>query len=213
LRSVEFKPDYNIRPGMFFGDAAFKLDLYRLLACFYASRGFAWLRDSDHREIVSAGDLGGAFEEPEITRLLVSIAAHVRVIQDREREFFNQVRKTNCGRLVRDLKHPRKSEPLSWREACNKIIHSKHFHVDLQRRPRNPNDYPPLRAMIYLYWTQDRMEWKATLNIDAFVSINAVLITGWTAIQSHRRMSASDRMQTLTNFDLTVPVESRPGVA
>jgi hypothetical protein len=126
----------------------------------------------------SAGDLGGAFEEPEITRLLVSIAARVRVIQDREREYFKQVKKTDCGRLVRDVKHPRKSEPLSWREACNKIIHAKHFHVDLQRKPRNPNDYPPLRPIVHLYGTQDRVEWKATLNIEAFVGINAELITG-----------------------------------
>ena len=175
---MEFKPDYNIRPGMYFDEGAFKLDLYRLLACFYASRGFARLRDSEHHDIASAGELGGAFEEAEITRLLVSIAARVRVIQDRERDYFKQVKKTDCGRLVRDVKHPRKSEQLSWREACNKIIHAKHWHVDVQRMPRGPDDYPPLRPIIYLYGTQDRMEWKATLNVEAFVAINAQLITG-----------------------------------
>lgn len=175
---VEFKPEHNFRPGMFFDEAAFKLDLYRLLACFYASSGYARLRDSAQRDLASAGDLGGAFEESEITRLLVSIAARVRVIQDREREYFKRVKGTECGRLVRDVKHPRTWEPLSWREACNKIIHAKHFHVDLQRVPRNPNDYPPLRPIIYLYGTQDRAEWKATLNVVAFVAINAELITG-----------------------------------
>jgi hypothetical protein len=136
---VEFKPDYNIRPGMFFDDAAFKLDLYRLLACFYATRGFARLRDSEDYVARSAGDLGGAFDEAEITRLLVSIAARVRVIQDREGEYFKRVKKTDCGRLVPDLKHPRTSKPLSWREACNKIIHAKHFHVDVQETVATEN--------------------------------------------------------------------------
>jgi len=163
---------------MFFDEAAFKLDLYRLLCCFYASPAFARLRDSAHRDIASAGDLAGAFEESEITHLLVSIAAHVRVIQDRDRDYFKRVRNTDCGRFVPDVKRPRTSERLSWREACNKIIHAKRFNFDYRYKPRLPDDYAPLRLIVHLHGTQGLSEWKASLNVEAFVAINSVMIKG-----------------------------------
>ena len=128
------------RDGIFFDVQAFRLDLYRLLCCFYASGGFSRLRDTGDFSARELGEVGGEFEEFEITRLLVSIAASVRVIQDRDRELFKKL-KTNCGRLIPDLRHPRKYEPLPLREACNKIIHAKRFNFDVRRRKQHGPDW------------------------------------------------------------------------
>jgi hypothetical protein len=172
--------------GFFFDPQVFRLDLYRLLCAFFASADFDRLRERAAGapkwalDIVGLGELGGEFEEAEITHLLVSIAARVRMVQDRERARFEKLR-TNCGDLIPDVKQPRKKVPLTLREACNKIIHANRFNFDAKRRPRrggDPDASQALNPIMHLYGTQGRTNWKAKLHVEAFVACNVALVQG-----------------------------------
>jgi hypothetical protein len=180
---MEIDHDELRRDGYFFDVQTFRLDLYRLLSCFYASQGFAHHRGTNHAEELV--ELGGQFEEFEVTRLLVNIAATVRVVSDREKTFFRQL-KLGCGRLFPDMKKPRQSGPLSLREACNKIIHATKFNFDVKQfsvRQRIGDGWSStrqeaLRPVIHLYGMKDGCDWKATLNVETFVMYNARVVQG-----------------------------------
>ena len=167
------------RDGFFFDEQTFRLDLYRLLCCFYSSADFARLRG--RLATIRIADIGGDFEEFEITRLLVNIAATVRIVQDRDKDYFRKV-KTRCGYFIPDVARPRKREPLSLREACNKIIHARKFNFDVRPIPVRDGEYVgpqnALRPFMHLYGEQNSVTWKAALDIVAFVSCNARLIKG-----------------------------------
>lgn len=167
------------RDGFFFDVQSFRLDLYRLLSCFFASAEFARLRARLRYEKVA--DIGDEFEEYEVTRLLVNIAAKVRMIQDRDMEHpWNLT--GSCGKFTPDLSKPRRREDLSLREACNKIIHAKHFKFDIKKLKVRDGEYTgtvtALRPYIHLYGEKQDVSWKATLNIVEFSKIGAIHVRG-----------------------------------
>lgn len=171
-------PDYR-RGGFFFDEAIFKLDLYRLITCFYASVTFA-----EYGEDVDADpvrDLQGSFEENEIIRLLVNIAIAVRIMDEREGRFSRKF-KLECGSLTVDLSKPGDEIDLSVREACNKIIHAKNFNWDVdQLKDEGSLPYPTTRYLVpivYLYGSRDGKDWRAALDITKFVRHNAALWSG-----------------------------------
>jgi hypothetical protein len=173
------------REGFFFDEHSFRLDLYRLLSCFYASTEFSKCRGQLKLESVAI--LGNEFEEYEIARLLVNISAKIRMIQDREKEYFKKLIGV-CGKLTPDLSTPNKKENLSFREACNKIIHAKHFKFDVKNVKVRDSDYsssqPALRPFIHLYGEKydDKkkclLNWKASLNVVDFSKIGAIHVKG-----------------------------------
>ena len=167
------------RDGYFFDIATFRLDLYRLLAVFFASADFARLRGCLDTERMAG--LRDTFEEYEVMRLFVSIASTVRIVQDREVKYFERV-KTNCGRLTPNTNKPRQSKALSLREACNKIVHANKFNFDTREIRVRDGDYVgteiSLRPFIYLYGTQRAVPWKASVDVVAFAACNTALIQG-----------------------------------
>lgn len=176
---MEIEHEELRRDGFFFQVETFRLDLYRLLSFFYASAGFARLRG--RMESSSVADLADEFEESEITLLLVTIAARVRVVQDRDKGMFRRI-KAHCGQLVPDCGCPRKTEPLTLREACNKIIHAKRFNFDVRTLKVKDEGYVgtqiALRPYVHLYGENNGTPWKATLDIEEFVRRNGNLIRG-----------------------------------
>ena len=109
--------------------ASVLLDIYRLLSIFMASERFATLADKDGVQKVFAN-----IERDEITRILLSVAATIRLVEDRtfkEKAFDWFVGPR--GELVEDVQKPSTSKNLDIREACNKILHSQ--HIASERRP------------------------------------------------------------------------------
>jgi hypothetical protein len=74
-----------------------------------------------------------------------------------------------CGNLVSTLTEGTKEEPLTLREACNKIIHASRirFDVDDARRPTK------LNPVLYVYGEKYGQEWKARLDLLAFAELVA----------------------------------------
>jgi hypothetical protein len=171
-------PDLR-REGFFFDEVSFKLNLYRLITCFYASVTFAKNgEDIDDDPVIN---LQGTFEEAEITSLLVRIAISVRIMDEREKHLSNLF-KLECGQLIGNINQPEDVIPLTLREACNKIIHTKKFNWDVEQLKDEENlPYPTTRYLVpkmYLYGTKDNKQWKATLDITKFVRQNAALWQG-----------------------------------
>lgn len=88
--------------------------------------------------------------------LLIEVAALVREISNRSdaEEEEELVSRSICGELVKE--DGTKTETLSTREACNKILHHKKVNFD------------DARPQIYVYGTKYDKNWKATIDILEF---------------------------------------------
>ena len=173
---MEFEHEVPRREGFFFDVNSFRLDLYRLITCFYASVTFAKYGEGLDEDPVR--DLQGEFEEFEVVRLLVNIAVTARIMDEREDRFSNQLG-FKCGDLIDDLTEPKRVVPLDLREACNKIIHAEKFNWDVdQLKDEGSLPYPTTRfltPLMHLYGARGKQRWKATLNVAEFVKCNAIL--------------------------------------
>ena len=176
---MEFVYEDDRRDGYFFDAGSFRLDLYRLITCFYSSVAFArYGEDIDHDPI---RNLQGEYEGNEIVRLLVNISVQARIMDDRDALLSSRFL-LHCGLLVPNLDNPQKDIPLTLREACNKVIHAKKFNWDVEQLKDEGNlPYPTtqyLTPRIYLYGLHGKSKWKATLDISKFVKYNASLWSG-----------------------------------
>ncbi|MBB5442071.1 MULTISPECIES: hypothetical protein [unclassified Paraburkholderia] len=144
------------------------LELHRLLAIFLASKGFAELVEAGVRHAAELHDpilVLQEVEDSEIPRILLAVAITARVLDDANERVLNEIA-GECGTLIQDLRAPENSVPLSLREACNKIIHASKIRVDIAHNERGR---PYLQPFLYLYGQRNRVEWKATLDVVAFV--------------------------------------------
>lgn len=137
------------------------LELYRLLTIFFSSKNFAELRRGIGETWDPIARLE-AYEEHEITRILLAVAITSRVIDDRASVFEHS---GSCGELLHDISETGASQPLFLREACNKIIHVRTIHFNLDQTEVGQ---PYLNPIIYLYGQHRGSKWKATLDVVAF---------------------------------------------
>lgn len=174
---MELQDEDFRRDGFFFDVQVFRCDLYRLLNSFFATAEYAKL--SCKRETESLSLLAEEFQEFEITHLLVSIAATVRVIQDRDARHGAKSR-ASCGKYFVDA-DKKQSVPLTLREACNKIIHAERFNFDAKTLPVSerglPNPTYTLRPFMHL-GRYGSTNWKAELNVLQFVRGDAAFVQG-----------------------------------
>src|SRR5262249_3798866 len=118
----------------------------------------------------------------EVTRILVSSAVVLRMWLDQKhpqnhpRTFNNS--KSNCGRLFANWPK-KKSEVLTLREACNKIIHAEKVYPDIVGFPEEYDERYYQRPRVYLYGTKGRKSWRAELMIVRFVSWGTALLHWW----------------------------------
>lgn len=145
---------------------AFDLEVFQLAVLFASSRELA-RQSRKHRGI---GSLRETFELSETARRLVAVAAMVRSALDacpsRRRARLN----VHVGRLVRDISQPRKSVgPLTFREACNKLIHAD----DLVLLDLRASTSGHLRYEVIIDGQQGEQEWRAYLSILPFLDIAA----------------------------------------
>jgi hypothetical protein len=138
-------------------------DLYRLAVVFAASRRMRSI-GSKHPRVI---ELGMTFEATEASQLLVSLAATFRSHLDTGTAFMGGVHsKDTVGALWPDVTKRRHRIPLTFREACNKIIHAD--LVDLWPLDRR-NGRGALRSSVRLAGTKGRLEWRTDVEVFRFV--------------------------------------------
>ena len=144
------------------------IELHRLVSIFFASRGFAEsiaAPDGHGEELGDGLFLLQECEDDEISRILLTVAVVCRSLDDAYGNIVNLVA-GDCGTLARDIeRNPDAVEPLTLREACNKIIHASRRNSDVERTPTGRRYLTPT---LYFYGELNGREWKATLDVVAF---------------------------------------------
>jgi hypothetical protein len=102
------------------------------------------------------------FEKSEIYRIIFSISLRVR-------NFIEKNKIINSLHLVGNLiENNGLKQPLTLREACNKIIHSEHINFDLIN-PKSDYNHNGVKEIIYVYGRKGKIEWKASISLFQFV--------------------------------------------
>jgi hypothetical protein len=147
---------------------SFILDLYRLICMVSASRDVA-------RRGLAAPAIAmmqGGFFKSEVTRILISCAAGLRIQFDQHPQRSTVEQGSDCGRLFPSwVTDPKKVEVLSLREACNKIIHATdiRFDVVIPNAAINPDEEGAYyQARLYLSGSKGRNDWRAELSLIDF---------------------------------------------
>jgi|SRR6266550_2891047 len=156
------KQPHAIEPG------AFVLDLYRLVCMVSASHDVA-------RRGLTAPTIAmmqGGFFKSEVTRILISCAAGLRIRFDQSHAPASDEDRSDCGQLFPNwATDPKNVEVLRLREACNKIIHATdiRFDVVIPDAAMNPDEEGAYyRPHLYLYGSKGRNEWRAELSLIDF---------------------------------------------
>jgi hypothetical protein len=112
------------------------------------------------------------FQETEVGRILLTVAVALRNAMDQSpsrSEYWLQGVDDRVGTLL----NKRGELPLTFREACNKLIHclSLNFHY----KAKKPRRGMALTPLVHLYGTKGADEWKATIDINRFIGVAANL--------------------------------------
>ncbi len=178
---VEYeRPDY-LRRGHVFDTTPQRRDLWLLLLIFLADRSLAELTavefyaDGYEQHILG---LSSEFAEDEITRILLSSAIALRVMDDRDGGVLDKL--DACGQLQADSSAP-EVEPFSMREACNKIVHATKVNYDIERLDGGPVEElgispPYLCSTVYLYGTHRKVPWRCSLDVIRFIRGAAIAL-------------------------------------
>jgi hypothetical protein len=167
------KQVHDINPG------AFTLDLYRLVCMVLADREVA-----SHGLTSSAiATLQGDYFRSEVTRILISCAAGLRIQFDRRPQGSIIEPRSDCGKLFPNwATDPNKVEVLRLREACNKIIHATdiRFDVVVPDAATNPDEEGAYcLPQLYLYGSKGHNDWRAELSLIDFARWGTAAFLGW----------------------------------
>ena len=165
---AEYERPEHIRQGHLFDPAFVRRELWQLLLIFLADKPLLALSMAEPADGHTLDGLHNEFCEDEITRILMNSAISLRILDDRDGGVLQ--RAAACG----ELHINGQSEPLSFREACNKIVHATRVNFDIERLDGEPLADPVgeptfLNPKIYLYGARNGTEWKAVLNIASYV--------------------------------------------
>lgn len=138
-------------------------DLYRLVCLVAADSVILETAIGDNDPVMALRD---EFLFDEVVHLLVSIATYNRVQLDHLAS--EKSRRTpsgeECGILQEDVTDGA-DVPLTFREACNKIIHAVHI---VPETAGNPAEHP-IGNVFILRGYRDKRAWQAFLNLGKFV--------------------------------------------
>jgi hypothetical protein len=109
------------------------------------------------------GDLQTQFLGDEVTRIHVSSAVMLRILDDNNDGLIAFRR--SCGKLQEDRSKARRID-LTLREACNKIIHARDVNWDVVRQ-QDLDAY--IRPFVYLYGSKGKLKWRTKLNLVDYV--------------------------------------------
>jgi hypothetical protein len=144
------------------------LDVYRLLLPFAASRQLHDLCGSDASDPLNL--MREHFERSEACRLLLILAVTVRnSVENKCGPLVRHHLDAPVGTLVEDVDNP-VDTPLSFREACHKIIHAT--DVEFMIGQAEEERLEPLTMQIKLFGEKQvrgkSLEWEAKLDVAEF---------------------------------------------
>ncbi len=147
-------------------------DVYRLLCVIIADDGIARLSESEHDPLAHVRD---QFVEDELIHLLIATAVMNRSQDDHmggprkdDAELSFKPLAHICGRLIEDVSKEKMAEiDLSFREACNKIIHAE--HITAETEDIEGAAYQVLPRSLILRGRQGKKAWQAFLNVPDYV--------------------------------------------
>ncbi|MEX4008260.1 hypothetical protein [Neoaquamicrobium sediminum] len=152
-------------------------DVYRLLCAVLADGELAQVARDEHDVLVHLRD---QFIEDELVHLLIATAVMNRSHddhmmgprQDKAELSFKPVTHA-CGTLLPDVdKDVAEEVELTFREACNKIIHADHITAETEQR--EDAAFPVLPQTVILRGTQGKKAWQAILNIPDYARATLV---------------------------------------
>lgn len=137
---------------------------FRLLTIYLASKELNTLRDGEYD---SGPDVLSQYERPEIEHFLLQIAILCRTADDNAiaGRTLDERWNPTVGRLYPDTSQS-EFRQLGLRDACNKIIHQKKVNYEVIDSEYSWNNY--LEPTLYIYGTQNNIEWKAELDVKEF---------------------------------------------
>jgi hypothetical protein len=157
--------------------SAFTLDLYRLVCMVLADRKVS------NAESEALSELQATYLKTEVTRILISCAAGLRIVFDQHPRRKALDARTNCGKLYRDWTAKKSSvEVLTLREACNKVIHATEIRFDevVPNARINPDgEGVYLKPHVYLYGTLNKRDWRAKLALISFAHWSTGVFLRW----------------------------------
>jgi len=71
-----------------------------------------------------------------------------------------------------------KSKPLSLRDACNKIIHAKQLHFDVEVVDRFEVSRNFLNPFVYLYGEKGGAKWKCYIEVLKYIEGGHIALSG-----------------------------------
>ncbi|KZW99704.1 hypothetical protein JL49_15730 [Pseudoalteromonas luteoviolacea] len=137
--------------------------LYQLACIFFGSSGFS----ENTSSLDCLIELRNKFQEAEANVLLVSLAATIR----RRSESISEYEKTQIvemglkevGEYCKNKDTNSNTMPLTFREACNKIIHADQLEFSYAAK------FGELLPKVHLLGSQQGREWSATVDINLYI--------------------------------------------
>ena len=155
-KGVDFR--YEIE----FANDLVELDVYRLLTILYSSKAL----HNVNPPIFGLPMAAWKFERAEIYKIVFNLAIKARNVIDLSKEDPKAVSESVTGQL----EESKTINELSFREACNKIIHSEHINFGLIDY-NNADNHKGVTEFIYVYGKKGKNEWKATINLISFSDV------------------------------------------
>jgi hypothetical protein len=141
-------------------------EIYFLAVLFNASES---LHKSDDNEDNDGIDrLRSHFETSEASRALVSVAVMLRNQMDWMRDEQVDLLLTKEARIVGSYSKP-KVRDLSFRDACNKIIHVRDIEFDIHQTTPSRSGF--LRPLVKLSGEFQGEEWTVKIDINRFIRV------------------------------------------
>ncbi|TCQ16399.1 hypothetical protein C8J33_11630 [Rhizobium sp. PP-CC-3G-465] len=143
-------------------------DIYRLFLAFAGDERIFNLAGEDHADPLRK--MRDGFFVDEITHLLIGTAIanwiqleHTEGLRSASDPALN-VTSVSCGELTPDVTNDEASLPLTFKEACNKIVHAIHIVPDCSDPAENP-----LTSEVKLRGHKGKKAWVVYLNIPQYV--------------------------------------------
>jgi hypothetical protein len=148
------------------------LEIYRLRTILEASSALAKFEESETDE--NKVEFLRGLEFPEISRIVVSLAAIIRSAIDTDPRAYAASYPTALrravGTLILDETHSQTREPLPFREACNKVIHANTVE------PTRELETGALTGELVLCGCHRNKDWRAELDLREY-ALSALSLT------------------------------------
>ncbi len=145
-----------------FANELIELDVYRLLTIIFSSKA---LRKADP-PILGLDMMTWKFERAEIYRIVFNLAIRARNILDKPTKENKLIAEEITGKLELGTVN----SDLSFREACNKIIHSEHINFGIVGF-KSIAENEGITEFIYVYGKKGRKQWKAIIDLIKFSNV------------------------------------------